>query len=50
MEKNANLLLQWEPIAKDNREFSLNEFEEYETRLPNIIVKAGAYSMNDQNK
>jgi hypothetical protein len=36
-----------EPIAKDNRAFSLNEFKEYETRLPNIIVKAGAYIIQD---
>lgn len=35
------------PIAKDNREFSLNEFEEYQTRLPNIIVKAGAYLLDN---
>jgi hypothetical protein len=35
------------PIAKDNREFSLNEFKEYETSIPNIVVKAGAYNMNN---
>lgn len=37
-----------EPIAQDNRAFSLDEFQEYKTRLPNIIVKAGAYSMSDK--
>ena len=48
LEKSANLLLKWEPIAKDNRAFSLDEFQEYKTRLPNIIVKAGAYSLSDK--
>lgn len=36
------------PIAKDNREFSLNESQTYQTSDPAIIVKAGAYSINQQ--
>lgn len=36
------------PIAKDSREFSLNESQTYQTSDPAIIVKAGAYSINQQ--
>lgn len=35
------------PIAKDNKEFSLNEFQEYSTTNANVIVKAGAYSVDN---
>ncbi len=36
------------PITKDNRDFSFNEFKEYETDDPTIIVKAGAYIIQDK--
>ena len=36
------------PIAKDNRQFSINEFQTYPTSNPTIIVKAGVYTIQDK--
>jgi hypothetical protein len=49
LQQSQITLRKWqEPIAKDNREFSLNEFQEYQTCLPNIVVKAGAYTIENK--
>lgn len=37
-----------DPIAKDNREFSRDEHQIYQTPDPNIIVKAGVYTIDNQ--